>query len=93
MSESAVCSSAMNYVPRMMPPGKQEFTYLKKEVRGIFLRHLKENKQHYVINNKKLDLFKQSIIDYIRHVDWNVTIDTCEDSVRGLLIPQINFFQ
>jgi len=33
----------------MMPPGKQEFTYLKKEVRGIFLRHLKENKQHYVI--------------------------------------------
>lgn len=49
VSESAQCSSAMDYVPRPMPPGREPIKWLTKEVRGIFLRNLKDNKEHYVI--------------------------------------------
>ncbi len=49
VSESASCSKAMDYVPRPLPPGREPFKWLTKEVRGVFLRQLKQDKDHYAL--------------------------------------------
>ena len=49
VSESGDCSGAMDLVPRPIPFGKQPFKWMSKELRGAFLRDLKENKEQYVI--------------------------------------------
>ncbi len=49
ISESSACSNAMDYVPRPMPLGQQPIKWISKEVRSMFLRNLKNNKNHYAI--------------------------------------------
>lgn len=48
VSESGQCSGAMDVVPRPLPYGKAPFKWMSKELRGMFLRNLKENKEQYV---------------------------------------------
>ncbi|NOZ51967.1 MAG: hypothetical protein GXP08_02305 [Gammaproteobacteria bacterium] len=47
ITESTGCSSAMDYVPKPIPLGREPITWLTKEVRSIFLRNLKDNRHHY----------------------------------------------
>jgi len=49
LTESAKCSNLMDLVPRPMPLGANPIGYLTKQARGIFLRKLKDNKQHYIV--------------------------------------------
>ncbi len=49
LHESRKCSDLMDYVPRPMPAGQAPITYVSKSIRGILLRKLKNNKQHYKI--------------------------------------------
>ena len=49
LSESAKCSNSMDLVPRPIPLGASPIRYLTKQVRGLFLRKLKDNKQHYIV--------------------------------------------
>jgi len=49
VAESTACSSAMDVVPRPLPYGANPFTWLKKQVRGAFIRRLNENKEQYVV--------------------------------------------
>ena len=48
VAESSACSSAMDLVPRPMPLGGQPIKWLKKQVREMFLRELKDRKENYV---------------------------------------------
>jgi len=38
----------MDFVPRPMPVGASPFRYLAKELRGIFLRTIRQNKKQYI---------------------------------------------
>jgi len=46
---SGRCSGVMDFVPRPMPYGVSPMRYLKKELRGIFLRSISKNKKQYII--------------------------------------------
>lgn len=46
---SGLCSGAMDFVPRPMPYGISPMSYLKKELRGIFLRSISKNKKQYIV--------------------------------------------
>lgn len=49
LHESRKCSDLMDLVPRPMAPGQAPIKYIAKNVRGILLRKLKDNKQHYKV--------------------------------------------
>jgi len=49
VAESGLCSGMMDFVPRPMPYGVSPMRYLKKELRGIFLRSISKNKDQYII--------------------------------------------
>lgn len=49
VSESSSCSDAMDYVPRPLTPGREPIKWVTKQAREMFLRTLKERKDHYVI--------------------------------------------
>ncbi|XQW86571.1 hypothetical protein ACOYR1_07570 [Thalassotalea piscium] len=49
LHESRKCSDLMELVPRPMAPGQAPIKYITKNVRGILLRKLKDNKQHYKV--------------------------------------------
>jgi len=49
VSESSACSDAMDYVPRPLPPGREPIKWITKQAREMFLRALKDRKEHYVI--------------------------------------------
>jgi len=49
VAESGLCSGMMDFVPRPMPYGVSPLRYLKKELRGIFLRTIRQNKDQYII--------------------------------------------
>lgn len=46
---SRQCSGVMDFVPRPMPAGVSPMRYLNKELRGIFLRSISENKKQYIV--------------------------------------------
>lgn len=48
VAASSACSDAMDYVPRPMAPGKEPIKWITKEARSMFLRVLKDRKEHYV---------------------------------------------
>jgi len=48
VAESGLCSGMMDFVPRPMPPGASPMRYLAKELRGIFLRTIRQNKRQYI---------------------------------------------
>ena len=52
VAESGLCSGMMDFVPRPMPYGVSPMRYLKKELRGVFLRSISKNKNQYVICTK-----------------------------------------
>jgi len=49
VAESGRCSGIMDFVPRPMPYGVSPMKYLKKELRGIFLRSISKNKDQYIV--------------------------------------------
>ncbi len=49
ISESSACSDAMDFVPRPLPPGREPIKWITQQAREMFLRTLKERKEHYVI--------------------------------------------
>ncbi|PIE41163.1 MAG: hypothetical protein CSA49_04855 [Gammaproteobacteria bacterium] len=49
VSESSACSDAMDYVTRPLQPGMDPIKWITKQAREMFLRALKERKEHYVI--------------------------------------------
>jgi len=46
---SGKCSGMMDFVPRPMPYGVSPMRYLKKELRGMFLRSISKNKDQYIL--------------------------------------------
>lgn len=47
--ESRKCSDLMDFVPRPMGVGTAPIKYVKKSIRSILLRKLKNNKNHYKV--------------------------------------------
>jgi len=56
VAESGQCSGMMDFVPRPMPVGASPFRYLAKELRGIFLRTIRQNKKQYIACIKIISL-------------------------------------
>ncbi len=49
LQKSRKCSDLMNLVPRPLLPGQSASKFLTRQVRSVFLKQLKENKEHYKI--------------------------------------------
>jgi len=49
VAESGLCSGMMDFVPRPMPPGASPMRYLAKQLREMFLRTIRQNKDQYIV--------------------------------------------
>lgn len=63
VAESGLCSGMMDFVPRTMPYGVSSMRYLAKEIRGIFLRTISQNKKQYIACIKGVAIKMRSQFD------------------------------